>query len=103
MTTPILKLVGACLGLMLALPALPWEAQAAEGEVAVYERAVEKSFAAWLEALWPDVEASGVSRETFDANLKGLKLDWSLPHLVLPNPAGACTMIALNTRPKSSA
>ena len=89
MTTPILKLVGACLGLMLALPALPWEAQAAEGEVAVYKRAVEKSFAAWLEALWPDVEASGVSRETFDANLKGLKLDWSLPHLVLPNPAGS--------------
>ena len=53
----------------------------------VYKRAVEKSFAAWLQALWPDAEAAGVSRKTFDANIKGLKLDWSLPHLVLPDPA----------------
>ncbi len=73
---------------MLALAALlPLEAQAADDEVTVYKRAVEKRFAAWLEALWPDVEAAGVSRKTFEANLKGLKLDWSLPQLVLPNPA----------------
>ena len=56
--------------------------------MAAYKRAVETSFAQWLEALWPDAEAAGVSRDTFDANLKGLKLNWSLPHLVLPNPAG---------------
>ena len=65
---------------------LPPQAQAQE-DVAAYKREVEKSFAAWLEALWPDAEAAGVSRKTFDANIKGLKLDWSLPHLVPPNPA----------------
>jgi lytic murein transglycosylase len=67
---------------------LPWQARAAENEVAAYERAVEKSFAAWLQSLWPDAQEAGVSRETFDAQVKGLKLDWSLPHLVLPDPAG---------------
>lgn len=80
------------LGLALAMLALaapvPARAQAAEEEIAVYKREVEKSFAAWLQALWPDAEAAGISRKTFDANLKGLKLNWSLPHLVLPNPAG---------------
>jgi lytic murein transglycosylase len=62
------------------------DAQAAD-EVAAYRGAVEQSFAAWLQALWPDAQAAGVSRPTFDANLKGLKLNWSLPHLVLPDPA----------------
>lgn len=76
------------LALILALTVLlPVRAQAAEDEVAVYKRAVEKRFAEWLQGLWPDAEASGVSRKIFDANLKGLKLNWSLPHLVLPNPA----------------
>ena len=74
--------------LLLALAALlPLKAQAADDEVAVYKRAVEKSFAAWLESLWPDAEAAGVTRKTFDANLKGLKLDWSLPQIVPPDPA----------------
>ena len=72
---------------MLALA--PFSAPAADdAEVAAYKRAVEQRFAAWLQALWPDAEAAGVSRATFDANLKGLKLNWSLPHLVLPDPAG---------------
>ena len=71
---------------MLALA--PFSAPAADdAEVAAYKRAVEQRFAAWLQALWPDAEAAGVSRATFDANLKGLKLNWSLPHLVLPDPA----------------
>jgi membrane-bound lytic murein transglycosylase B len=74
--------------LLLALAVfLPPQAQAADDEVTVYKRAVEKSFAAWLESLWPDAEAAGVSRETFDVNLKGLKLDWSLPQIVPPDPA----------------
>ncbi|MGA7458438.1 MAG: lytic murein transglycosylase [Methyloceanibacter sp.] len=76
------------LALMLALAALaPAGAQAADDEIAVYKGEVEKGFAAWLQALWPDAEAAGISRKTFDANIKGLKLNWSLPHLVMPNPA----------------
>jgi lytic murein transglycosylase len=86
---PTRKLGKLGLAVMLALAALvPFEAQPAEDEVTVYKREVEKGFATWLQALWPDVEASGVSRKTFEANLKGLKLNWSLPHLVLPDPAG---------------
>jgi len=69
----------------------PWLARgaeaAADGDVAAYRRAVEQRFAQWLQELWPDAQAAGVSRATFDANLKGLKLIWSLPHLVLPDPA----------------
>ena len=80
----------ALLAALLAVMALaPFPAPAADDpEVAAYRRAVEQRFAAWLQALWPDAEAAGVSRATFDANLKGLRLNWSLPHLVLPNPAG---------------
>ncbi|HLC08715.1 MAG TPA: hypothetical protein VJK06_05470, partial [Methyloceanibacter sp.] len=85
---PTRKLGKLGLALMLALTALlPFGASAAEDEVTVYKREVEKGFAAWLQALWPDVEASGVSRKTFEANLKGLKLDWSLPQIVPPDPA----------------
>src|SRR5919106_4384195 len=62
--------------------------QAPADEVAVYKREVEKRFAAWLQSLWPEAEAQGVSHKTFEAHVKGLKLDWSLPHLVLPDPAG---------------
>jgi lytic murein transglycosylase len=87
MATPALTRAALCF--MLVLTALlPQEARGAGDDVAAYKRAVEASFAQWLEALWPDAEAAGVSRGTFDANLKGLKLNWSLPHLVLPNPAG---------------
>src|SRR5262245_65045279 len=83
---PALGRAAFCLVLMLAALA-PQGARAAGEDVAAYRRAVEASFAQWLDALWPDAEAAGVSRETFDANLKGLKLNWSLPHLVLPNHA----------------
>ena len=75
--------------LLAAVVFTPFSAPAADDpEVAAYRRAVEQRFAAWLQALWPDAEAAGVSRATFDANLNGLKLNWALPHLVLPNPAG---------------
>jgi len=66
---------------------VPSGAATADANVAAYKRAVEQRFQQWLQALWPDAEAAGVTRATFDAHLKGLKLDWSLPHLVLPNPA----------------
>ena len=62
-------------------------ARAAQDDVAVYKKAVEQRFGEWLESLWPQAEAAWVSRETFDANVKGLKLNWTLPHLVLPDPA----------------
>lgn len=81
------KRAGLALVLMLAA-LLPHDVRAAGDNVAAYKRAVEKNFAQWLQALWPEAQEAGVSRETFEANLKGLTLNWSLPHLVLPNPAG---------------
>ena len=97
--------IGLALLLALAAPA-PAGAQAADDEVAVYKREVDKAFAAWLQALWPDAEAAGISRKTFDANIKGLKLNWSLPHLVLPDPAvpgGPPLPKALAPKPQPSA
>jgi lytic murein transglycosylase len=67
---------------------------------------VEKGFAAWLESLWPDAEAAGISRKTFDANLKGLKLDWSLPQITPPDPAypgGPPLPAALKPKPRHQA
>lgn len=93
--------------ILLTLAALlPLAAQAADDAVTVYKRAVEKGFAAWLESLWPDAEAAGVSRKTFDANLKGLKLDWSLPQIVPPDPAypeGPALPAPLKPKPRHQA
>ncbi len=41
------------------------------------------SFQTFLETLWPDAQALGVSRTTFDTAFRGLKPDRSLPDLVL--------------------
>ena len=41
-------------------------------------------FRQFVEALWPEVEAKGVSRPTFDAAFRGVAPDLSLPDLVLP-------------------
>ena len=94
----------AALGLATVLPVLlavltlaPLPAPAADDvEIAAYKRAVEQRFAQWLEAVWPDAQAAGVSRATFEANLKGLKLNWSLPQLVLPDPAGPAVRACRN-------
>ncbi len=41
------------------------------------------AFQEFLQGLWPEAEAQGVSRATFDAAFKGLKPDYSLPDLVI--------------------
>jgi lytic murein transglycosylase len=41
-------------------------------------------FAQWLADLWPDAEAAGVSRPTFDAAVAGLKPKLDIPDLDLP-------------------
>ncbi len=42
---------------------------------------------AWLQSLWPQAQALGVSRATFDLATRGLEPDLSLPDLVLPGRA----------------
>jgi lytic murein transglycosylase len=40
-------------------------------------------FRDFLESLWPDAQAQGVSRATFDAAFRGLTPDYSLPDLII--------------------
>jgi lytic murein transglycosylase len=44
----------------------------------------DAAFQAWLHALWPQAQALGISRATFDAATRGLEPDLTLPDLVLP-------------------
>jgi lytic murein transglycosylase len=44
----------------------------------------DAGFHAWLQALWPQAQALGISRATFDAATRGLEPDLTLPDLVLP-------------------
>src|SRR5579872_516525 len=44
----------------------------------------DAAFAQWLAALWPDAQAMGISRATFETATRGLEPDLSLPDLSLP-------------------
>ena len=45
---------------------------------ATHSSAADAAFTQWLAALWPEVQAIGVSRATFDAAMRGLEPDFSL-------------------------
>ena len=54
-------------------------------EAAVNKAATERAFQAWLaNEIWPEAQAAGVSRKTFEAALGGVTLDWDLPELAPP-------------------
>ena len=44
----------------------------------------DEAFQIWLAAVWPEAQALGVSRETFDAAFRGMEPDFSIPDLALP-------------------
>ena len=44
----------------------------------------DAAFDRWLQTVWPDAQALGVSRATFDAAVRGLEPDFSLPDLAIP-------------------
>jgi lytic murein transglycosylase len=46
--------------------------------------AADAAFQAWLQSIWPQAQAFGVSRATFDAAIAGLEPDLSLPDLDIP-------------------
>jgi membrane-bound lytic murein transglycosylase B len=50
------------------------------GSVAIASASLE----AWLARLWPEAQALGVSRATFEAAIRGLEPDLTLPDLVIP-------------------
>ncbi len=47
-------------------------------------RAADAGFAQFIASLWPEAQAAGVSRATFDAETRGLEPDYKLPDLILP-------------------
>src|ERR1051325_9615382 len=50
----------------------------------VSARAADAAFAQFIASLWPEAQAAGVSRETFDRETRGLEPDYKLPDLILP-------------------
>ena len=47
----------------------------------------DAAFQQWLQSTWPDAEALGVSRATFDTAIRGLEPDLTLPDLAIPGRA----------------
>jgi lytic murein transglycosylase len=47
-------------------------------------QAADPAFQSWLEEVWPQAQALGVSRATFDAATRGIEPDLTLPDLDLP-------------------
>jgi len=50
--------------------------------------AADPLFQKWLADLWPQAQAMGVSRRTFDAAIRGVEPDLTLPDLDLPGREG---------------
>jgi lytic murein transglycosylase len=46
--------------------------------------AADAGFTKFIASLWPEAQAQGVSRATFDAETSGLEPDYKLPDLMLP-------------------
>jgi len=46
--------------------------------------APDAGFTAFIASLWPEAQAQGVSRATFDAETRTLEPDYKLPDLILP-------------------
>ena len=67
---------GSLLGCLALLAAIMW--------VDAPARAADAAFAQFIASLWPEAQAAGVSRETFDRETRGLEPDYKLPDLILP-------------------
>ena len=65
--------VAACLALATAM----WSASGAMA-------APREDFNSFIQSLWPDAKAQGVSRKTFDAAFAGVQPDYSIPDLDIP-------------------
>src|SRR3979409_2585549 len=46
--------------------------------------AADAAFTQFIASLWPEAQAAGVPRATFDAETRGLEPDYKLPDLILP-------------------
>ena len=53
-----------------------------------FAKAADPAFQKWLEGVWPEAQAMGVSRNTFASATRGLEPDLSLTDLDLPGRSG---------------
>ena len=58
------------------------------GAAAAPAKAADPMFQKWLQGLWPQAQALGVSRRTFESATHGIEPDLSLPDLDLPGREG---------------
>jgi len=56
----------------------------AQNGKAAYRAAVAQNFTKWLGRLRGEAASRGIKPETFDAAMKGVKLDWKMPDLAPP-------------------
>jgi lytic murein transglycosylase len=49
-----------------------------------FAAAPDAGFVQFIASLWPEAQAAGVTRATFDAETRGLEPDYKLPDLILP-------------------
>jgi lytic murein transglycosylase len=52
--------------------------------VPIPARAADAAFSQFIASLWPEAQAAGVARATFDAETRALEPDYYLPDLILP-------------------
>jgi len=50
-------------------------------------RAADSGFTQFIASLWPEAQAAGVSRATFDTETRGLEPDYKLPDLISARPS----------------
>jgi lytic murein transglycosylase len=70
-----------CVPVILAVTVAAWMAMMASLAPA---SAADAAFTQFIASLWPDAQAAGVSRATFEAETRGLEPDYKLPDLILP-------------------
>jgi len=49
-----------------------------------HAHAADAGFTQFIASVWPEAQAAGVSRATFDAQTSALEPDYKLPDLMLP-------------------
>ena len=73
------------LALVAALVFGPSSAAVAQNSAADYRAAVARNFTQWIVQLRGEAMSRGIKGETFDAAMKGVKLDWKMPDLAPPD------------------
>ncbi|MGY4477389.1 lytic murein transglycosylase [Bradyrhizobium sp. USDA 3364] len=66
------------------LRALAFGLLLASSSVVSPARAADAAFTQFIASLWPEVQAAGVSRATFERETRSLEPDYKLPDLILP-------------------